>query len=69
MSGKIYYWQEQLTLYINWHHAVSDIFQLKTLKSVLEGLVIFDTSSHFTYRQLTVIQTYNLQVLVQISRC
>ena len=48
MSGKIYYWQEQLTLYINWHHTVSDIYQYKTLKSVIEGLVISDTFSHFT---------------------
>ena len=32
MVGKIFYWQVQLTLYINWHHAVSDISQQKTLK-------------------------------------
>ena len=42
MSGKIYYWQEQLTLYINWHHTVSDIYQMNTLKSVSEGLVNLD---------------------------
>ena len=54
MSGKIFYWQEQLTLYINWHHTVSDIYLLNTLKKCLEGLVI----SH-----LPVILQFNIEQL------
>ena len=43
-------WQEQSMLYINWHHAVYFVIcSWLHLKSVYEGLVISDTSSHFTF--------------------